>query len=365
MHTWKIINGSVFTGDGWIDQPLLGTDNGRIVHIDAGHGPGDQHLDLQGGQLVPAFIDIQLYGGNGQLFGEHPSVRSLQATVDYSRAGGASLILPTVATNTNEVVYEAIDAVRHYWAGGGRGVAGLHLEGPFLNKEKKGAHAADRIQTPSVEAIKKILDYGSDVVRFMTIAPERFSPESLHYLQSTGIILSLGHSNASYERAMQAFDQGIPLATHLYNAMSGLQHRAPGVVGAVFDHPAAMASIVADGYHVDAAAIRIAKKIMGDRLFLITDAVTESDEGYYRHIRQDDRFVMPDGTLSGSALTMRKAVTFCVEQVGIGFDEALRMASMYPSRALGIAAHHGKIAPGYVSECCILRPDGRSEITVL
>ncbi|MFT4022399.1 MAG: amidohydrolase family protein [Flavihumibacter sp.] len=203
------------------------------------------------------------------------------------------------------------------------------------------------------------------MVKLMTIAPECFSPESLGYLQSTGIILSLGHSNASYEQAMAAFDRGIPLATHLYNAMSGLQHRAPGVVGAVFDHPRVMASVVADGYHVDAAAMRIAKKIMGDRLFLITDAVTQNTEGDYRHILSENRYVMPDGTLSGSALTMYKAVRFCVEQVGIGYDEALRMASMYPARALGIDAYHGKIAPGYWSECCVLYPSGRCEIRVL
>ncbi|MCA0399169.1 MAG: N-acetylglucosamine-6-phosphate deacetylase [Bacteroidetes bacterium] len=364
MTTWKIINGGLFTGDGWFDNAVIGTDNGRIVYLEMGD-QADNILDLQGGNLVPAFIDIQLYGGNGLLFGEHPSQESLQATVDSARAGGASLILPTVATHTNEVVYEAIDAVRQYWAQGGRGVAGLHLEGPFLNKAKKGAHAENRIQAPTIEAIKNLVDYGRGVVKIMTIAPECFSPESLDYMQSKGILLSLGHSNASYEEAMLAFDRGIPLATHLYNAMSGLQHRAPGAVGAIFDHPRVMASIVADGYHVAAAAIRIAKKIMGDRLFLITDAVAQNAAGYYQHRLDGNRYVMPDGTLSGSALTMRKAVSYCVEQVGIEFGEALRMASMYPARALGISQQHGKIAPGYWSECAILYPDGSSTIKVL
>ncbi|MFT4022400.1 MAG: hypothetical protein QM664_01300 [Flavihumibacter sp.] len=159
MDTWKITNGSLFTGDGWFENAVIGTENGRIVYLEAGE-TANRQLDLQGGHLVPAFIDIQLYGGNGLLFGEHPSVESLQATVDYSRAGGASLIMPTVATHSNEVVYEAIDAVRQYWARGGRGVAGLHLEGPFLNREKRGAHTASRIQAPTIEAIKNILDYG-------------------------------------------------------------------------------------------------------------------------------------------------------------------------------------------------------------
>lgn len=362
MKKWQFTNGRVFSGENWLDNPELETENGRFITAD-GKSPATI-FDLGGGILAPAFIDIQLYGGNGQLFGENPSVESLQATVDYSKAGGAALILPTVATHSNDIVFKAIDAVRHYWEKGGNGVFGLHLEGPFLNPAKKGAHAEKYIQVPTPENLHRLLDYGKGVVKLMTIAPEMFSPDQLNELLHAGILLSIGHSNATYEQATEALHT-IPLATHLFNAMSPLQHRAPGLPGAIFNHPTAMASIVADGNHVDAAVIRIAKKQMGDRLFLITDAVTENNNGHYRHIRQGNRFVMPDGTLSGSALTMRTAVAFCVEQVGIDTGEALRMAGLYPARALGIDRQRGLLHPGFDSVCAWLLPDGSSSIIVL
>ncbi len=346
QRSTKYVNGQVFTGEEWMTQALITTNNGSIVSV-AQNGPADEVIDLKGGKLVPAFIDIQLYGGNGMFFGEHPTVAALEATVNYSRAGGAFLILPTVATNSNEVAFAAIDAVKAYWAAGGKGVAGLHLEGPFLNVLKRGAHAADKIQEPTPANIQKLVEYGNGVVKMMTIAPELFTDEGIKILQDKGIIISAGHSNATYEQANAAFGKGIGLATHLFNAMSPFQHRAPGLVGAILDHPSVMCSVVTDGYHVDAAAIRIAKKLMGERLFIITDAVTANADGYYQHRLDGSRYIMPDGTLSGSALTMAKAVKFCVEQVGIAEDEALRMASLYPARALGQDMLWGRIAPGY------------------
>ncbi|WP_052272756.1 N-acetylglucosamine-6-phosphate deacetylase [Flavihumibacter solisilvae] len=345
-------NGRIFTGDEWMNQAYITTSDGKVRSIDAipsdSEGSGAfNEIDLEGGLLVPALIDIQLYGGNGKLFGENPSVEALQATVNYSLSGAAQLILPTVATNRDEVVFAAIDAVRQYWNEGGKGVAGLHLEGPFLNPQKKGAHAADHMQEPTIKNIEKFLNYGRGVVRMMTIAPELFSDEAIYLLQSAGVILSAGHSNATYEQANAAFARGINVCTHLFNAMSPLSHRAPGLVGAILDHPAVMSSIVADGYHVDIAAIRIAKQVMKDRLFLITDAVTENESGYYRHQLKGDRYCMPDGTLSGSALTMLSAVRFCIDKVGIEESEAFRMASLYPAKVLGLEKELGKIAPGY------------------
>ncbi|ULQ51671.1 N-acetylglucosamine-6-phosphate deacetylase [Flavihumibacter fluvii] len=349
----KYVNGQIFTGEQWMSQALITTNNGRIVSV-THNGPADEVADLKGGKLVPAFIDLQLYGGNGLFFGEHPTVEALDATVAYSRAGGAYLILPTVATNSNEVAFAAIDAVREYWAAGRKGIAGLHLEGPFLNVKKRGAHAADKIQEPTVTNIRKLVEYGKGIVKMMTIAPELFTDEGIKILQDAGIIISAGHSDATYEQATAAFGKGIQLCTHLYNAMSPLQHRAPGLVGAIFDHPTVMSSIVTDGYHVDAAAIRIAKKLMGQRLFIITDAVTANPDGHYQHRLEGNRYVMPDGTLSGSALTMVKAVKYCTEQAGIDEGEALRMASLYPARVLGLDKEWGKIAPGYIESLFII-----------
>ena len=187
----------------------------------------------------------------------------------------------------------------------------------------------------------------------MTLAPEQCDDAIIKLLQDNGVIVSAGHSNATYEQATTAFDKGIPVATHLFNAMSPLQHRAPGLVGAIYNHPKVMSSIVPDGIHVDFAAVRISKKIMQERLFIITDAVAETTSGEYQHIFKGDRFTLPDGTLSGSALTMMKGTRNCVEHAGIDLEEALRMASLYPAKVIGKSNKLGRIKKGYNAEMVV------------
>jgi N-acetylglucosamine-6-phosphate deacetylase len=196
-----------------------------------------------------------------------------------------------------------------------------------------------------------LLEYGKNVITMITIAPEVCSREVIDLIQSYGVIISAGHSNATFEEANEGFSKGISAATHLYNAMSPLQHRAPGMVGAVMNHSNIMSSIVPDGYHVDFAALSIAKKVMKHRLFFITDAVTETNEGPYPHQPDGDKYVS-NGILSGSALTMAKSVKNCVEKAGIELSEALRMASLYPARAMRLDNKLGKIAKGYKAAFC-------------
>lgn len=350
--TFHFTNGTVFTGEQWLTGASITVTDGLISEITPLHRSGATRPveDLKGGSLVPAFIDVQLYGGNGHLFGEHPSVEALKATVQYSQQGGAHLILPTVATHKNEVALAAIDAVHNYWNSGGTGVYGLHLEGPFLNAEKRGAHTKEHIQPPTLAALQALVEPGRGIIKMMTIAPELFSDEQIRYLQHAGIVLSAGHSNATFEQANRAFDLGISTCTHLFNAMSPLHHRNPNLVGAILQHPTVYSSIVPDGHHVHATVIQLAKQLMGNRLFIITDAVTENSTGNYLHQLSDDRYTLPDGTLSGSALTMWKAVQFCVKQAGIPLEEALRMASLYPARVLQIDKKWGKLAVGYQPE---------------
>lgn len=311
---------------------------------------GYQQIDLSGKILVPGFIDLQIYGGNGHLFSQQPTPESLEATYQYSLAGGATHFCITIATNSREVVSAGIRAVKAYWEKGGKGLLGLHLEGPFINKEKRGAHLEAFIHTPTRKEILELLEEGKGVIKIMTLAPECCDAALVRLLQENGVIVSAGHSNATYDQATRAFNDGISLATHLYNAMSPLQSRAPGMVGAIYDHPLVMSSMVVDGVHTDLAAVRISKKIMGDRLFLITDAVTETAEGPYPHVFQGDRYCMPDGTLSGSALTMMKAVQNCVDHCGISLEEACRMASTYPAKAAGVDDRLGYIKKGYDAE---------------
>jgi N-acetylglucosamine-6-phosphate deacetylase len=170
--------------------------------------------------------------------------------------------------------------------------------------------------------------------------------EIIEYLQSNGIIISAGHTNATYKQAAKGLEK-IKVCTHLFNAMSQFQSREPGMVGAIYDHPSVCCSLVADGIHVDFAAIRISKKILGDRIWLITDAVSETTVGPYQHVFKGDRYTLPNGTLSGSSLTMMKAVKNCIDHVGVDIEEALRMGSLYPARILGTDDKTGLIERNY------------------
>jgi N-acetylglucosamine-6-phosphate deacetylase len=360
-------NARIFNGDVFLEDKAVLTDSGTITGlVDRLAIPeGYSITDLQQRLLAPALIDIQIYGGNGKLFSNDPTAAAIQACYEYCLGGGASQFYITIATNAMEVFYKGIDAVRAYWQQGGKGMPGLHLEGPYLNPLKKGAHIEKYIKQPAVEEVKKLLAYGKDVIKIMTLAPEQCDDQIIQMLQDAGIVVSAGHSNATYEQAIAAFNSGIPVATHLFNAMSPLQHRAPGLVGAIYNHPSARSSIVPDGIHVDFAALRISKKIMQERLFIITDAVTPTSGGEYPHVFKQDRYTMPDGTLSGSALTMMKGVKNLVNHAGLRLEEALRMASLYPSQVMHTDKRYGKIATGFAAEFVLFDDAGNVERVIL
>ena len=352
------LNGKIFTGQRWWREASVLVDDKVIKKVSMSISEKDaEEIDLEGDLLVPGFIDLQLYGGLGKLFGEHPTIDALKATYEYCLRGGALHFMPTAATNSMDVMLRAIEAVKCYQEQQLPGVLGLHLEGPYINASKKGAHIEQFIKKPTIDEVKELVEKGKGVIKMITLAPEVCDKEIIKYLLAEGIFVSAGHSNATYQQAWDAFEGGVPLATHLYNAMSPLQHRAPGMVGAVLNHSKVMSSLVADGHHVDFPAINVAKKIMGERLFLITDAVTENKEGFYQHRLDGDKYVVADGTLSGSALTMMKAVKNCVDNVGISLEEALRMASLYPARAIHLDKKLGKIEARSAAELLWLNDD--------
>ena len=358
MSIQAYVADKIFTGEKWLTNHAVFVRNGLI---DAIVLKEDLRADIPvetnvNSFIAPAFIDLQIYGALGNLLAVKPTTETLTKTYEYTKAGGAAYYMPTVATNTYEVFFACIDAIRNYWKEGKRGVLGLHIEGPWISKAKRGAHIEELIHAPTVQQVKDLLEYGKDVIKIITLAPEVCSAEIINLVKSYDIVVSAGHSNATYEEATKAFDNGVGAATHLYNAMSSLQHRAPGMVGAIMQHEKVMSSIIPDGHHVDFAAVSIAKKVMKERLFIITDAVTETNEGYYPHTMEGDKYVS-NGTLSGSALTMVKAVKNCVEQVGIELDEALRMASFYPAKVMGLENKLGKIAEGYDASFVILNND--------
>lgn len=303
--------------------------------------------------ISPAFIDLQIYGASDRLLAVYPDVESLKFLYEYCKKGGAAFCMPTVATNKKEVFSSCIEAIRKYWEQGGKGILGLHIEGPWINPLKRGAHIEEFIHSPTMQEVRELLDEGRDVIKIITLAPEVCTNEIVSFIESRNIIVSAGHSNATYDEAIESFDSGISTVTHLFNAMSPLQHRNPGLAGATMDHTRVRASIIPDGYHVDYAAIRIAKKVMGSRLFVITDAVTETRDGHYHHHLDGDKYTA-NGILSGSSLTMSKAVQNLVKHAHIELEEALRMCSLYPSRVIKTDTFLGKIKKGFKSAMVVL-----------
>jgi N-acetylglucosamine-6-phosphate deacetylase len=360
-------NCRIFTGNEVLENHAIIVDHGIIKEIvPAENLPAEIFaIDLHGLNLAPALIDLQIYGGNGHLFSNEFSIESLNATYAYCLEGGASNFMITMATNSLQKFSKGIEAVRDYWKAGGKGLLGLHLEGPFINPVKKGAHISEHIISPEKEVLKSFLQEGNGIIRMMTLAPERCEEWVIELLQQHGVLISAGHTNATYEEAVQGFDRGIPAATHLFNAMSAFQGREPGMVGAIYSSPSVMSSVVCDGVHVDFNSIRISKKLLGERMFFITDAVAETSTGDYIHEFRGDRYCLPDGTLSGSALRMMQCVQNGVHRAGIELEEALRMASMYPAKLAGIGDRLGKIAVGYEANFVTFDDDLQVEQTIV
>ena len=320
---------ALFTGSDWLHDVVIKIEEGRVVAIDQQGFEEKNAIPY----IIPALIDLQIYGADGKLLSEFPEKETIEKIYEYCLAGGTAFFQPTIASQSNTIIYQSIDAVKAYKVSGGKGCIGLHIEGPWINSIKKGAHNEAVIHAPDLKEVQTLLDYGKGLVSMITLAPEVCSTEIIDTIQTAGILVSAGHTNANYDTATQFFNTGIKTATHLFNAMSPLQHRAPGVVGALFNHPTAMSSIVADGYHVDFSVIKIAKKIMGERLFCITDAVTETATGLYQHQLVGDRFESL-GTLSGSALTQLKSISNLVQHVGLSIEEAIKMCSLYPAQLM-------------------------------
>ncbi|MDF7810005.1 N-acetylglucosamine-6-phosphate deacetylase [Hymenobacter sp. YC55] len=325
---------------------------------------GVRQIDGRGLCLCPGLIDLQLYGGGGSAFGLAPSPAALAQLRSHTLRHGTTSFLPTVPTNAPAVVDRAISAIRQVLPSM-PGLLGLHLEGPYISAEKRGVHPTEFIEAPTPSGLHDLLERSKGVLRLLTVAPEVLGPDELSVLRASPIVLSAGHSNASYEQGMEAFAQGFTAATHLFNAMSPLTSRAPGLVGAIYDDASVCASIVADGRHCAYASVRISKRVLGERLFLISDATAASAEGAYYFQPQEDYFVDAEGKLAGSGLTLLQAVRNCVHHVGLPLAESLRMATLYPARVLGLHHQLGCIAPGYQADLCLFDAAFNVHATVL
>ena len=337
-------NARIFTGTETINgKALIVRDNKIDSLTELSHIPsGCEIIDCDGNYLTAGFIDLQIAGAGGYLFSAEPTPEALEAITGAIVRTGTTGFLIAIPTNSNEVYRQVIKTAGE---NPNPALLGLHIEGPFLNPLRRGAHIKEYIRTPVPEDVKNLVSLGREAIGMMTIAPEVCSREIIEFLTESGIVVAAGHSNATFREGLEGFSNGVRTTTHLFNAMSQLHHRDPGLPGAVFQTPGVFASIIADGIHVDYSMVSIAKKLLNDRLFLISDAVEENRREAYMHIRREDRFTLPDGTLSGSALTMMKAVENCVRNVSIPMEEALRMATLYPAMVMRIA-DRGRIESG-------------------
>ena len=360
-------NATVFTGETFLANATVRIASGYIQDVTTGEpgesAAGETVVDLEGDYLIPGFVDLQLYGGSSLFLNDQPTPDTVRHIYETHRRNGTTTLLPTIHSTSLDVMQQSMSAVQTVRAENQFGVPGIHLEGPYFNPIKRGAHSAAYVRTPAAGELEALFAVNADVIRIFTIAPEVLTAEQLTTIQRLKhptTLLSLGHSNATYQEAMAAFGNGFPLATHLYNAMRGFESREPGIVGAVFDYPTVRASIIADSYHCDPATIRIAYRLLGERLFLISDALFANpprptfDLGQFVvHFESDPngpgKYVNNEGKLAGSAITLVDCVRIAVEQAGIPLVNALRMASTIPAEMIGLGDKIGRIERGYVA----------------
>jgi N-acetylglucosamine-6-phosphate deacetylase len=351
------VNGRVLTDEGLVDDRCVLVEGGRIVDI---VGPGDARCatalqrDLGGNLLLPGFVDSQVNGGGGVLFNGAPSVEAIRAIGSAHRKFGTTGFLPTLISADLNVVADAIKAVQAALAAGVPGVLGIHIEGPFLNVERKGIHDPGKIRELDQSAVELLtsLRGGRTLV---TLAPEMTTPAMIKKLVIAGVVVSAGHTNATYEQIRGALQAGLTGFTHLFNAMSQLTGREPGVVGAALDDPDSWCGIIVDGEHTDPVVLRISMRCKRhDRFMLVTDAmpsVGTNDKSFDlqgRKITVSGHLCLDeDGRLAGSNIDMASCVRNAVSLLGLPLPEAVRMASLYPAEFLGLAHEIGRIAPGY------------------
>jgi N-acetylglucosamine-6-phosphate deacetylase len=357
-----LVNCQIYTGaDVFRDRALI-VDRGDIVDIVSRDRvpEGPEIVDLKRNLVAPAFVDVQVNGGGGVLFNEDTTVEGIGVMADAHAAFGTLSLLPTLITASVEKMMAAVDAVRAAIERGMTSVLGLHLEGPYIDASAKGVHDERFVRPLTDEELRSVLLPASDVLRVLTISPRMVSPEQTERLVDAGIIVLLGHTDATYEEAVACFERGASGVTHLFNAMSQMDGAKPGTVGAALATRDAWAGIIGDSYHVHPGSMVCAKRAKGDRLMLVSDAMPPlglPDCGFalgpYEITCVDGRCTTPDGVLAGSAIDMASAVRTCVERCGFEPDEALRMASTYPAAFLG-AAHIGTIAPGMRADLVIL-----------
>jgi len=361
-----ITGARIFDGDLWHEHHALVIEGGKVAAIAPLRDvPAEARIvPMDGLSLVPGFVDLQVNGGGGVLLNEQRDVEGIRTICAAHARFGTTALLPTLITDTPEVTEEAIAAGLAARAAAVPGFLGLHLEGPHLSIARKGAHDPALIRPMEEADLERTVAARKGLEALLTtLAPENASNAQIARLAAAGVTVSLGHSDSGYATATAAVEAGAQVVTHLFNAMSQLGNREPGMVGATLDLGHVSAGLIADGFHVHPAAIRTALRAKRGpgRIFLVTDAMspmgTDMTSFFLngREIfREGGRLTLADGTLAGADIDMASCVRYMRDTVGIEFEEALRMASLYPAEAIGMTGRKGRLTHGHDADFAVI-----------
>jgi len=352
-----LTNARIAGQDGISDRQAVLIEDGWIADVVSGGDPRLKQVqcrDLGGSLLLPGFIDTQVNGGGGVLFNDAPTVETIRRMGAAHRKFGTTGFLPTLISDDLSVMERAIGAVATAVREGVPGVLGIHLEGPFLSPARKGVHNAEKFRQIDAKALE-LLTSLKNAKTLVTLAPEMTTPDMIGTLTEAGVIVAAGHTNASYDDIIEAYRHGLTGFTHLFNAMSPLTGREPGVVGAALSNPESYCGIIVDARHVHPETLKLALRCKPhDRFMLVTDGLANvgTNNDSFKLLNATIRikngvYVDENGTLAGSALDMRQAVRNTMTYLGVNFGDALTMASAAPARFLGLGDQYGAIAKGF------------------
>lgn len=368
MSNFAVTGGKLFNGTQWVEGSALIVAGGKITAIVDQHSLAADipRLDADGSLVVSGFIDLQVNGGGGVLFNNQPDVDGIRTICATHARFGTTALLPTLITDRPEVRDTALAAGRAAFAADVPGFLGLHLEGPHLSLARKGTHDPALIRPMTQDDLTVLCENAGQFGKaLITIAPENVTVDQVRTLCAAGYTVSLGHTDVSCADVGPYVQAGATMVTHLFNAMSQLGNREPGLVGAALSTPALSCGLIADGFHVDPVSMRLAVRAKAGpgTIFLVTDAMSSigtDEDGFLltgRQIyRKGGRLTLADGTLAGADIDMLSCVKFVHERLALPLSEALNMASLYPAQAIG-CAQKGQLAAGMDADFLLLSPE--------
>lgn len=371
---YAIVNGKIIDGHTIIKDHSIIINNNIIVQVIPNEEVPSvcEKLDVDGAFISSGFIDLQINGCSGILFDQEISEEALYTMYKANILSGCTSFLPTLITSPKTTIEKALEVVTTVYNKIPNNVLGIHIEGPYINKTKKGIHNEDYIRSINEEEALILRKAATNLPILLTLAPEVNDLGLVNSLLQSGVIVSLGHSNATYEQAMEAIDLGVNCATHLYNAMSPLHHRNPGLVAAILNSPQVAAGIILDGFHVDFNLLGLTKKIKQEGLYIVTDAIWSVVPGKLNKFQfggqeltvTNNKATNKNGVIGGSVINMIDSIRNAVEKLGLGLVEAVRMSTLYPAKIMKCHNRLGLIKHGYIANLAIFDCDFNMQYTV-